>query len=337
MTATTHLSSTCDALRFAARHAALPSALALAFALAGCGGGMKDKAASQTAAKVNREVITVNQINAVLQQQRGLPVEQADSASRQILERLVDQELAVQKARDLKLDRDPRVVQQLEAAQREVLARAYVEKTGEAASKPTSEDVRRYFDDKPALFRDRRVYSLQEIAIEFKPEQANVLREQLQSAKTIAEFVDYLKANNYRFSGNQAVRSAEQLPLNMVDAVSRMKDGQAMLVPTTTGGQVVVLAGSRPEPVDEARAKPAIEQFLLNEAKRQRVAADLKALRTAAKIEYVGKFAEPAASAPAPAPAPAPAAAGAGSAAAPPAVASGLSADDIGKGMGLGK
>lgn len=329
MTATTHLSSTCDALRFAARHAALASALALAFALAGCGGGMKDKAASQTAAKVNREEITVNQINAVLQQQRGLPAEQADSASRQILERLVDQELAVQKARDLKLDRDPRVVQQLEAARREVLARAYVEKTGEAASKPTSEDVRRYFEDKPALFRDRRVYSLQEIAIEFKPEQANVLREQLQSATTIAEFVDYLKANNYRFSGNQAVRSAEQLPLNMVDAVSRMKDGQAMLVPTTTGGQVVVLAGSRPEPVDEAQAKPAIEQFLLNEAKRQRVAADLKALRTAAKIEYVGKFAEPAASAPA--------AAGAASAAAPPAAASGLSADDIGKGMGLGK
>ena len=329
MTATTHLSSTCDALRFAARHAALASALALAFALAGCGGGMKDKAASQTAAKVNREEITVNQINAVLQQQRGLPAEQADSASRQILERLVDQELAVQKARDLKLDRDTRVVQQLEAARREVLARAYVEKTGEAASKPTSEDVRRYFEDKPALFRDRRVYSLQEIAIEFKPEQANVLREQLQSAKTIAEFVDYLKANNYRFSANQAVRSAEQLPLNMVDAVSRMKDGQAMLVPTTTGGQVVVLAGSRPEPVDEARAKPAIEQFLLNEAKRQRVAADLKALRTAAKIEYVGKFAEPAASAPA--------AAGAASAAAPPAAASGLSADDIGKGMGLGK
>ena len=329
MTATTHLSSTCDALRFAARQAALASTLALAFALAGCGGGMKDKAASQTAAKVNREEITVNQINAVLQQQRGLPAEQADSASRQILERLVDQELAVQKARDLKLDRDPRVVQQLEAARREVLARAYVEKTGEAASKPTSEDVRRYFEDKPALFRDRRVYSLQEIAIEFKPEQANVLREQLQSATTIAEFVDYLKANNYRFSGNQAVRSAEQLPLNMVDAVSRMKDGQAMLVPTTTGGQVVVLAGSRPEPVDEARAKPAIEQFLLNEAKRQRVAADLKALRTAAKIEYVGKFAEPAASAPA--------AAGAASAAAPPAAASGLSADDIGKGMGLGK
>ena len=329
MTATTHLSSTCDALRFAARHAALASTLALAFALAGCGGGMKDKAASQTAAKVNREEITVNQINAVLQQQRGLPAEQADSASRQILERLVDQELAVQKARDLKLDRDPRVVQQLEAARREVLARAYVEKTGEAASKPTSEDVRRYFEDKPALFRDRRVYSLQEIAIEFKPEQANVLREQLQSATTIAEFVDYLKANNYRFSGNQAVRSAEQLPLNMVDVVSRMKDGQAMLVPTTTGGQVVVLAGSRPEPVDEARAKPAIEQFLLNEAKRQRVAADLKALRTAAKIEYVGKFAEPAASAPA--------AAGAASAAAPPAAASGLSADDIGKGMGLGK
>ena len=29
----------------------------------------------------------------------------------------------------------------------------------------------------------------------------------------MAEFVEYLKANDIRFNGNQAVRAAEQLPL----------------------------------------------------------------------------------------------------------------------------
>ena len=280
------------------------TAMTAVLLLAGCGGaGSKDKA-SQTAAKVNKEEITVHQINFVLQQQRGLKPEQADAAGKQILERLIDQELAVQKAEDLKLDRDPRVVQQLDAAKREIIARAYVEKAGEAAAKPTTEAIKQYYDEHPALFKERRIYSIQEVTIEATPDQVPALREHLQGAKSINEFVDYLKSSGFKFTGNQAVRAAEQLPLNMVDAFAKMKDGQAVLSPTATGAQVIVLAGSRSEPVDEVRARPAIEQFLWNDAKRKLLDADMKSLRAAAKIEYVGKFAEAAASAPAAAVAP---------------------------------
>ena len=306
-------------------------AACLAVMLAGCGGGKKDKPASQVAAKVNKEEISVHQINFVLQQQRGLKPEQADAASRQVLERLVDQELALQKAQELKLDRDPRVVQQLEAAKREIIARAYIEKTGEGATKPSAEEISKYYAEKPGLFKDRRIYSIQEIAIEAKPEQVDGLRARLTAAKSVNDFVEYLKANNFRFAGNQAVRPAEQLPLNMLDTFAKMKDGQAMLVPSANGAQVIVLAGSKSEPVDEARAKPAIEQFLLNDAKRKLIESDMKGLRTAAKIEYVGKFAEGAASAAA-------AAAAATAAAVPaPAASGGLDADAISKGMGLKK
>lgn len=306
--------------------------LASAALLAGCG-EKKDKAASQTAAKVNKDEVTVHQINFVLQQQRGLRPEQADAASRQILERLIDQQLALQKGDDLKIDRDPRVVQQLEAARREILARAYLEKVGEGAPKPTAEEIKKYYDEKPALFRERRVYSIQEIAIEARPEQVAELRERLAASKNITEFLEYLKAKEFRFSGNQAVRAAEQLPLNSLEAFARMKDGQAMVVPAANGVQVVLLAGSRSQPVSEEQARPAIEQYLLNERKRKLVEDDMKGLRAAAKIEYVGKFAEAAASAPAAA---APGAAPAMPAApAAPAASSGLSATDISKGMGL--
>ncbi|MDH5540539.1 MAG: EpsD family peptidyl-prolyl cis-trans isomerase, partial [Rhizobacter sp.] len=220
-------------------------------------------------------------------------------------------------------------VMQLEAAKREILARAYLEKTGEAAAKPGADQIKQYYADKPGLFKDRKVFSLQEIAIEAKPEQLDALRARLAAAKSSNEFIDYLKANNFNFAGNQAVRPAEQLPLNMVEPISKMKDGQAMLVPSPNGAQVLVVAGSRAEPVSEAVATPAIEQFLLNDARRKLVEADIKAMRAASHIKYVGKFAEgaPAAAAAAPAKAAAPAA---------PA-ASGLDADAISKGMGLKK
>lgn len=260
--------------------------------LAGCGEMKKDKLATQAAARVDKDEITVHQINQVLQEQRNLRPEQADAASRQILERLIDQELAVQKAAEHKLDREPRVLQLIEAARRQVIARAYAEKTAEGAPRPTSDEVKKYYDDKPALFRDRRIYSIQELAIEARSDQVPVLRDKLGAAKSINEFVDYLKANDYRFSANQAVRAAEQLPANALETLSRMKDGQASMLQGASGLQVVVLAGSRSQPVAEEQARPAIEQYLLNERKRKLVEDDLKALRAKAKIEYLGKFAD---------------------------------------------
>ena len=308
--------------------AALAATLSASVLMVGCGAA-KDKAASQTAAKVNKDEITVHQINFLLQQQRGLRPEQADGVSRQLLERLIDQQLAVQKGDDLKLDRDPRVVQQLEAARREVLVRAYIEKVGEAAAKPTPEEIKKYYDDKPALFRERRVYNIQEIAIEAKPAQAAELRDKLAASKDINEFVEYLKAKEFKFSGNQAMRAAEQLPLSSLEAMAKLKDGQAMVVPAANGVQVVVLAGSRSQPAGEEQARPAIEQYLLNERRRKLVEDDLKTLRGAAKIEYVGKFAQAAASASASAPGAAPTFEPA------PAASSGLSSGDVSKGMGL--
>lgn len=308
----------------------LVAVLAAAALLAACGGSNKETA-SQTAAKVNKEEITVHQINFVLQQQRGIKPEQVDAASHQILERLIDQELAVQKAEELKLDRDPRVVQQLEAAKREIIARAYVEKVGEAATKPTAAEVSKYYDDNPALFKERRIYNLQELAIEAKPEQVAELKAKLGAAKNISDFIETLKAEGYRYTANQAVRAAEQLPLANLGTFAAMKDGQAMLNATPTGAQVIVLAGSRSQPVTLEQATPAIELFLVNERKRDLINKDMKAMRDGAKIEYVGKFAEAAASAPAAAAAPTPTAPPAPAAAG----ASGLDASSISKGMGL--
>lgn len=311
------------------------TAVALAALLAACGG--KEDGVTQAAAKVNKEEITVHQINQQLQRQPGLTArlgeKQAEALSRQVLERLIDQELSVQQAQSLKLDRDPRVVQQIELAKREILARAYAERIGDSVSKPSADEIAKFYNEKPALFKERRVYSLQEMSIEASPEQFESLRQHLQGARSLGEFAEYLKSAGVRFNVNEAVRPAEQLPMNSLDTISRMKDGDTAVQVTPTGLQLLHLASSRANPVDEATARPAVEAFLSNQRKAEAIQKDLKALRQTARIEYLGKFAgRPADPASAPAAVvSAASAASAGEAASAPAV----PASDVAKSLGL--
>ena len=112
--------------------------LLLALGLAACGSKDAEKPASQIAAKVNSGEISVHQINYVLSRtgaSAGAP-ETAPKIRREILDRLIDQELAVEQAVGKKLDRSPDVLMAVENARREILARAYVEQLTAAMPKP---------------------------------------------------------------------------------------------------------------------------------------------------------------------------------------------------------
>lgn len=261
--------------------------------IAGCGGGQRDQLPSQTAAKVNKEEVTVHQINAVLAR-RGGPAQADGEAARKVLEGLIEQELAVQKAAEMRLDRDPRVVQAIESMRREIIVRAYVDKIAEGVTRPSAADIKKYYEEHPSLFRERRVYNLLEFAVQAAPAQVDVLRQRILGTKRPADVVQVLKAEDLKFVSSQAVRPAEQLPLESLPQLASMKDGQVMVIPMTGGARVLLILGSRLQPIDEARAASVIEQFLVNDRKRQLVARDIKALRAAAKIEYVGSYSQPA-------------------------------------------
>jgi EpsD family peptidyl-prolyl cis-trans isomerase len=256
--------------------------------LAACGERKAD--ATQVAARVNQSDITVHQINFLLQQDRSVRPDQLDAAGKRVLETLIDQELAVQKAIELKLDRDPQIVQALEAARRDVLARAYKERATQGVLRGTPEEARRFYDATPALFKERRVYSLQELVIDAPPAKLPWINEQLTRAKTADDFADALKAEGLRYSGSHAVKPAEQLPMALIDRFAKMKDGDSAVLSEPPMLRVVFIAASRIEPVSFERAAPAIEQYLATLAKRRAIDDNLKALRTAAQITYHGKF-----------------------------------------------
>jgi EpsD family peptidyl-prolyl cis-trans isomerase len=273
--------------------------VAAASLLVACGGGEGDKkGASQVAAKVNSGEISVHQVNFVLQRQQGLKPEQAQAVSRRVLEGLVDQELAVQQAVEQKLDRDPRIVSAIDAARRDILARAYADRVAEAAAAPAPEDIKAYYDSKPALFSKRRIYGLQEFNIEANADQKATLQAKIPTLRSAEDLAGALKAANIRFAARNVSQAPENIPMGFLDQLAKLNEGQWVVAATPTGLNAALVASAKPAPVTEDAAKTAIEQFLLSDRKRKLVADGLKALRGSAKIEYVGQFAA-AASAPA--------------------------------------
>lgn len=289
-------------------------ALGTAFLLSACGGGGAEggKPATQVAVKVGSEEISVHQINQVLSrnQNPGQSEQDTKQLTRDILERLIDQQLAVDQAIEQKLHRSPEVVAQIESSRREILARAYLKQITDAVAKPTEEEARKYYRDNPALFAERKAFVLQEINTANQPEIEQLFREHASAGKSLDDLARVLRERKIQFNTGGSTRMAEQIPLDLLSRMQAMKEGQTMVVTTARTLSFVRLASTRTVPVDEATALPRIAQFLTNQRINETVTSRLKDLRAATTIEYRGDFEKPATATPAaakPATPPAPA------------------------------
>jgi EpsD family peptidyl-prolyl cis-trans isomerase len=271
--------------------------------IAGCGdkkaGTAEESKPTQVAAKVNGTELTVSQVNYALQRIPNLDKDQSKAASLQVIRNLVDQEVLAQKAQSEKLDRDPVVVQALDAARRQIMAEVYITRKLGTPAEPTDAEVSDYFNKHPELFTKRKIYRLQEVAIKAPKEKQNAIRAQLGASKTLDDFAAWLKAENLPVKVTQGVKPAEQLPQALLPQLAKMPDGQAMVMNAPDGLLVIVLADSQVQPVTLEQARPAIARLLQNEGRQKAAKAELDKVKAEAKIEYVGEFVDAGKEAPA--------------------------------------
>lgn len=284
------------------------AAIALAAGLAACGSSSDDgKKETQVAAKVDGAEITVHQLNFALTRAGAVSEAQAKQAQKKLLGVLVEQELLLKKAVEQKLDRDPQVIQAIDASRRQLLSQAYMDKILQQASKPTANDVDEYYAKHPELFEKRRIYRLQEMQVAATPENFEAVKGQVAQSKSLEELAAWLKSKNIQYTGKAGVKAAEELPMALVTQFNQMKDGQLLGIRGNNAMQVIQLVASQEQSVTKAQATPAIQRFLFNLKRNELAQAELKKLRDAAKIEYVGAFADAAPAAKDAAPATAPA------------------------------
>jgi EpsD family peptidyl-prolyl cis-trans isomerase len=247
---------------------------------------------TQVAIKVNGDEISIHQVELAMQSKAATwPAVAASAAAHATLASLVDQELLAQAARQQGLDRDPMVIQRMEAAKRQVLAQAHQERIGARAVEPSSDEIDRYHDAHPELFAKRRLYQLQETVVRLPADRFATLQSQVNSTTSAEALREAVGREGLRSSVRHLSISPEDLPLGVLPRIAQLKPGESLTLPLEGGARVLTLIGSQPAPIGPDRSRKLIAQYLINERKRSLVGESIKSLRHEAKVEYVGSYA----------------------------------------------
>lgn len=288
----THRSASARMLRQGAVRLALTACAAVMLLVGGCGGDAPP--ATQLAAKVNKQEISIHQVNQAMARAagsgQGMSPERVAALRLEVLQRLVDQQLAVDKAIEKKLDRKPDVMLQIEASRREILARSYYEQIASGLPQPEPSEARKYYVEHPQLFAQRRIYRLHEITVGNMEANVDSLRSYA-SGKPMSEVEAWIKSQKIPYASNVVTRSAEQIPLKVLVQIEQFREGQVGLIETPKAVLVLQLIASRPAPIDESAALPAIRRYLMNKQVIDTVEQDMERLRSQASIEYLNEFA----------------------------------------------
>lgn len=242
---------------------------AVVLVLCACGRPEISKTSSRPAAQVTGEESTAPRIDSVL----------ANHAGGQI----TDQELLAQEALEARLDRDAQVANAIESAKRQILAQAYIERTVISASQPSPEQISRFYEDNPALFKSRRIYRVRELVVAAAPERFGALREAVARAKDLAEVARWLDSRKLPFEAAASASAAEQIPMNVLHRLFEMHDGQIIVFPTPHGASVVRLEETVEAPLNEKQAGPLIARYLLNRKRLELAQAEVTKLRERAQ------------------------------------------------------
>lgn len=220
----------------------------------------------------------------------GVEISALNAATPQALESVIDRELLVQKALEAGLERDPQVAQSLEHARRQVLAQAWIERSAGETAKATPDEVRRFYAENAALFGERRIYRLRELAVSLPAEMIETLRAEAARARELDELAAWLRLRGYTFAELSVTQPAEQLPLRYLPQLARMQQAEIAVFAAPPGASVVQLVSAAEAPLGEKQAAPVIERFLTGRKRMELAAAEAKRLRNGARIEYVGDF-----------------------------------------------
>lgn len=268
--------------------------LLAALTLSAC--GEKAKKTGQALASVNGEEITVLQLNEEMQRS-GVQAAQQETARKQLLEGLIDRQLLQNEAAKDKLERDPQVMQAIERAKAMIVAQAYMQKRIGNQARPAKTDVEQYYQQHPEFFANRKQFDMRQLVLATK-DVSEPLKAQLDSVKSLDEAAAWLDQHQIKYVRAGLTRTSTDLPPELGARLASMPKGQLFIIREGERSMLIQIAEIKDSPLSLDAATAQIEQFLFNKKNKEAAEAEIKRLRSTAKIEYFNKPADGAPGAP---------------------------------------
>ena len=273
-----------------ARRLLVPAFVVAGTMLVGACSPQAGASTEQAAFKVNGEPVSEHQLELVLPRAAiGDSDAQSQAANRDAVAGLVQASLAAQAARQAGLDRDPRTVQMIEAAQREVLAHAYEERLAGTAVEPSSDEIDQFYEAHPAWFAQRRLVWLQEAVLPLPAARIDALKARLQAATTPDKTMDALRVEGVPLNARQFALQPEETPQALLDGLAPLRVGQSLVLPQEGGVRVLTVLQAQSAAVSRAAAVKQIAAVIRGERRRKAVERGLAALQQQARVEYIGR------------------------------------------------
>ncbi|GEM_PF-1635612 len=259
-------------------------------ALAGCSDSAP-KENTQVAAKVNDQEITVHQLNLAI----GAMGEKALNADKEalqtaVLNNMIIQTLMEQEAEKADLDREPYVMQAMEAAKRRVLASAYLQQIATISPSITEEDIKKYYAANTDLFANRKLFVYEQVTVESDIDNFEAVENKVRQTESLEDFTSWLQQKSIPYSLLTQAKTSENISQNLLKPLSTLDVGQVGFLTLDDGFVVIEVEDKQLQPVELEMAAPAIRQHLQKQQQTSQIQQTVSSLKSAALIEYSKGF-----------------------------------------------
>jgi EpsD family peptidyl-prolyl cis-trans isomerase len=232
--------------------------------------------------------LTIHEYDQALRQSPPVTAEAVQPMREAILEALVDEKLLAQSALSHDLDETPGVAQELQAAQRSILAKAFVRRLTGGTYRPREEDLREYYDKHPLQFANRKRFVVSEIVLK---SDSPKIRDYIASFEkggmaSLGQVEDRPGLSNM-LSPIKVVRYSDDIAGPALANVPRLAIGSQVVYQTLGQVHLGQIEDLNDDPVPFEEAKPALLAALTEERKNRLVKAAIKKERDERKVAIV--------------------------------------------------
>lgn len=194
--------------------------------LAACG----DKAPTgQVAAKVGKEEITVQEIQAELNGFNPSDPKLRKQAEQQALQNIIQRKLLARAAEDAKIDRSPEFAVQKARMEEALLVQAWQNSLVQAVPEPSPEQVRQFIAQNPSFYANRRVFAVDQVRMSAFKDQK--IFDELKPLNTIEAIVGVLQAHGIRFQTGKGTLDTLTMDPKLVAQIDKLPPGEIFVVP----------------------------------------------------------------------------------------------------------